>query len=153
MPSKVFHVQGSNHLYELFFSLTPKCLTLHIQILGRRSTSASNFSHVRKKIMDGIWVRSQIFDSRKLYHNILSGWQMNCSQKFGIFWWNLDEVRHPQSWRVTWGHLGIFSLWLGVSNMCIKKIPNPFSQVMHNHHLVLRGGGDPTQIGHHIWNI
>ena len=39
---------------------------------------------------------------------IICSWQMSCSQKIRFLWWNLDEVRHPQSWRVTWGYFRKF---------------------------------------------
>ena len=86
-------------------------------------------------------IRSQILDSWKLCHNIL--WLTNelFQKKEGIFWWNLYEVHYPQSWRVTLGYFGTFTLWLGVSNMCINFFsffPNPFGQVMHSRHFVLR---------------
>ena len=31
--------------------------------------------------------------------------------KIWVFWANLDEVCHPQSWRVTWGHFWEISLF------------------------------------------
>lgn len=51
-----------------------------------------------------------------------------------------------QSWRVTSGQFGIFNLWLWVSNMCTIFFPNPYSQVMHNGHLVLRGIKTPPNL-------
>jgi hypothetical protein len=52
----------------------------------------------------------------------------------------------------TWGHFGRSPLFHGASNMCNKFFPNPSNQVLHYLHLVLRGN-NPTQIGHHMWNI
>ena len=46
-----------------------------------------------------------------------------------------------------------FSLFHGARNMCIYCVPNPSGQVVHNHHLVLRGGKIPIQSGHHMWKI
>ena len=62
---------------------------------------------------------------------------MSYSHKFGVFEANLDEVRHPQSWR---GHMRSFwetSLFHGARNMCTHFYPYSSSQVVHHCHLVL----------------
>ena len=75
-------------------------------------------------------------------------------KKLDFFKANLDEVHHPQSWRAIWGHFfWRFPRFHGASNMCSNFLPNPSNQVVHNHHLVLRGKKKPTQIGHHMWKI
>ena len=49
------------------------------------------------------------------------------------------EFHHPQSWRVAWGHFGVFTLWLGSKqHVHYTFFPNPFSEVVHNYHLVLK---------------
>ena len=55
-----------------------------------------------------ILVRLQIFDTWQLCHNIFCGSQMSWSQNIVFSWWNVDEVHHPQSWRVTLGRFGVF---------------------------------------------
>ena len=60
-------------------------------------------------------------------------------KKSGVFWENRWR-NHPLGWRATWGHFGRFPFLHGASNMCSNFIffPNPSSQAVHNHHLVLR---------------
>ena len=64
------------------------------------------------------------------------------------FRWSLSpsKLKGPR-----WGEFGRFSLFHGASNMCTHFIPpNPSSQVVHNHHLVLREKNS-TRIAHYMW--
>jgi len=65
----------------------------------------------------------------------------------------LYEVCHLQSWRVT-SHEVIFArffLFHGASNMCTNLFPNPFGQVVHNLHLVLRKKKEKEKEIHPNW--
>lgn len=65
---------------------------------------------------------------------------MNHFQEFEVFWANLDEISHPQSWKVTWDRFRKFSLFNGA----LVFVWNPLGQVMHNYHLVPREKSHPN---------
>ena len=111
-----------------------------------------------------ISVMPRIFVSWQLCHNMLCGWQMSYSQIFGFCCANLDEVNHPQSWRVHMWSFWDITFFYGASNVCTKLLPNPCGHVLHNCHLVLRRkqktknkmsfpmwASSLKDIGSHIW--
>ena len=101
----------------------------------------------------------QVFDSWQLCHDMLCGWQMSYSQRIGFLGANLDEVRHPQSWRATWGHFGRLPPFHGASNMSTYRKSNIYIYIFFSFKSVWSScaqpppypkGKKPTQTRHHI---
>ena len=81
-----------------------------------------------------VWVMPQILESWQLFHNMLCGLKTSYSQKFGFSWANLEEVRHPQSWR---GHMRsyLFTFFMEQATCALSIFQ---IHLVHNRHHVLR---------------
>lgn len=74
-----------------------------------------------------ILVMAQSLESWQLFfYSMLCGWQMSYSPKIWVFWVNLDELRHPQSWRgqvrPLWNLQPLYSLILSLQLLQILMV-------------------------------
>jgi hypothetical protein len=76
---------------------------------------------------------------------------MSLLPKFWIFGANLDEVRQPQSWRVTMRpFLGDSPFFMEQATYALNCFQTHVVKLCTSITLSLRGKKNPTQIGHHM---